>query len=199
MKKLAFLLISVIFISAMFAFPFNIQNDKPLNYQDVWQKLKNIEVSDPATYTGTIKEVYIQLDTKLSKSRIILDTDEGTEVEIYIGPMWKFFDFKPGMKVEFQAVEIKLNEKISFNLAFKASSNGITVEIPYKEIFRKKLELMKRFALQKRMYEKMRFQRAPMYQNRQMMPFYGNPYGNPYGYGYGYPQQKPQYPLPPRK
>ncbi|MBO8140456.1 MAG: hypothetical protein J7J43_01700 [Thermosipho sp. (in: Bacteria)] len=197
MKKLTVLLLSMIFIGAMFAFPFNSKEQvKPENYREVFEKFKNIEVSDPATFTGTIKEVYIELDEGLSKSRIILDTDEGTEVEVYVGPMWKFFDFKPGMKIEIQAVEIKLNEKLSFNLAFKLTSDGITVEFPYRKIIREKLAYMKKLEYQKRLYQNQKFKKAPMYQYGPMMPYYGNPYGYP---PMGGQQQMPYNPPTPQK
>lgn len=167
MKKLGVLIVSIIFFGALFAFPFNFREQvKPENYSEFFEKLRNIEISDPATYTGTIKEVYIELNQGLSKSRIILETEEGTEVKIYVGPMWKFFDFKPGMSIEVQAVEIKMSENLSFNLAFKLTSNGTTVEIPYREIIRNRLSYMKN----------QRFGKVPMYNYRPMMPYYGNPY-----------------------
>ncbi|MDK2886711.1 MAG: hypothetical protein PWP54_1274 [Thermosipho sp. (in: thermotogales)] len=175
MKKSLVLLVSVLFIGGLFAFPFNLQTSKPLNYEGIIQKLKNIEVSDPATYVGTIKEVYIELDKGISKSKIVLATEDGTDVEIYIGPMWRFIDLKPGMQVELQAVEIKLNDNNTFELAFELSSNGITIEIPYKKIIRERLELMKKMAYQRRMLQEQRFRRMPMYQYGPMMPYYGYP------------------------
>ncbi|SHH28875.1 hypothetical protein [Thermosipho atlanticus] len=188
MKKLSVLLISVLFIGALFAFPFN--TEKPLNYQEMVQKLKNLEISDPATYIGTIKEVYIELDTGLSKSKIILDTEEGTEMEIYIGPMWRFIELKPGMQVELQAVEVKFNDNISFNLAFELSSNGITIEIPYRKIIRNRLELMKNLAYQRRLHQKLMLRGMPMYG-----PMYGPMYSPMYGPMYG-PMHGPKFETP---
>ncbi|ABR30764.1 hypothetical protein [Thermosipho melanesiensis] len=192
MKKLLFLLVSLVFISSMFAFPFKSQNNKLLNYQGALERFENIEVSEPATYVGEIKQIYVEVGGFPSKSRIVLETESGKE-EFYIGPMWKFFDFKPGMKVEFQAVEIKLDEKTTFNLVYKITSEGITVEIPYKKIIGERLKYLKSGIYQKKLYQNQRFQRIPMYQYGPRMPFYEMQYG----YGYSQmmnPHQLPQYP-----
>lgn len=202
MRKFTILFITMIFIGAMFAAPFN-NSKAPVNtpmkpYGLFFEKLDNVKVSEPATYTGTVKEVYIELTTGFSKSRIVLETDEGKEVEIYVGTMWKFFEFKPGMKLEVQAVEVEFNEEKSFNVAFKIVSDGIIVELPFRRIKEKlanikkqKLDYMKKLNYQKwMMLKKQGFKGQPMYQYGPIMPFYGNPYQYP---PMGVPQQQMPY------
>ena len=175
MRKLVFLLVSIVFISALFAFPYNYQTAKPMDYKNVWDKLRNVEVSEPATYTGTIKEVYIIANPGFSKSKIILETDEGSDVEIFVGPMWRFFEFKPGEKVELEVVKVNFSKDSSFYLAYKLRSEGITLEIPYKQMIKERIENLKRLKFQNNVVPG--FQRRPF---RPMMPHYGSPYGNGY-------------------
>ncbi|MBB6062544.1 hypothetical protein HNP65_000982 [Thermosipho japonicus] len=178
MRKLVFLLVSIVFISALFAFPYNYQTAKSADYKNVWEKLKNVEVSEPATYTGTIKEVYIVVNPGFSKSKIILETDEGSDVEIFVGPMWRFFEFKPGEKVELEVVKINFSKDSSFYLAYKLTSDGITVEIPYKQMIKERIANLKRLKFQNNVVP--RFQRRPEQSFGSMMPHYGSPYENGY-------------------
>ncbi|MBO8161227.1 MAG: hypothetical protein H0Z24_06280 [Thermosipho sp. (in: Bacteria)] len=194
MKKVLVVLISAIFITGLFAFPFNRDSFQPQNYQQIIDKLKDIEISEPATYTGTIKEIYIDLE--IMKSKIILDTENGEE-EIYIGPIWKFIDLKPGMEVELQVVDITVNDDTTFKLAFTLKHQGVTVEIPYRKIIRGRLEQLKRLAYQKRLYQQYQYKKIPMYQYGPMYP-YGPMYQNGPMPGYNYPQKPVTPPYPPK-
>ncbi|QTA38237.1 hypothetical protein JYK00_01465 [Thermosipho ferrireducens] len=112
----------------------------PQKFQNI--PLKNIKISDEATVVGTIKNILIEPGT-LRRVTLTVETKEG-DVEVIVRPIWKFFDFKPGLSVELNIREITINDE-TIKVAFGATIDNITVRIPIKVIRGFVREWMERF------------------------------------------------------
>ncbi|QTA37767.1 hypothetical protein JYK00_08570 [Thermosipho ferrireducens] len=100
----------------------------------VEQLPQNVQISEEEeVVAGTIKNVVIEPGT-MPGAIITVTTDSG-DVEIVAGPIWRFFELKPGMEVELNVRGVSFNDE-TFKVAFGATVNGVTIKMPYRNLFR---------------------------------------------------------------